>query len=235
MFSFCFTVPMIGKKLLFLAFFLFYSAVFVYSQITTAAAFFSSVSEKYAKINNYTANIIIKNGNSSHKGTIKFKRPDKLRIDFSYPENQCIVFTGDNLTIYLPVLNVMLSQKVDSSSAGSASLATPQGLSLMRRSYTVSYAYETGSAPKPLEEGSSENVVVLAMYRRSAAETFKSLKVMISPESKLIRRIEGYPITGEKIVFDFYNYNINPGISSKAFLFDSPPTATVLNDFLFLE
>lgn len=217
---------------MFLAFFLVNSIVSVYSQITTAAAFFSSVSENYAKINNYTANIIIKNGSISHKGVIKFKRPDKLRIDFSYPENQCIVFTGDTLTIYLPLLNVMLSQKVDSAN-GTASLATPQGLSLMKRSYTV--AYETGSEPKPLEEASSENVIVLSMFRRSASETFKQLRVMISPETKLIRRIEGQPVTGEKIVFDFYNYNINPGISSKTFLFDSPPTATVLNDFLFLD
>lgn len=225
---------MIRKRFLLLAFFLINSAVLVYSQITTAASFFSTVSENYAKINDYTANIIIKSGSSTQKGVIKFKRPDKLRIDFLSPENQCIVFTGNMLTIYLPLFNVMLSQKVDSVS-GNASLATPQGLSLMKHSYNI--AYETGSGydPKPLEEGSSELVIVLAMYRRSAAETFKSLRVMISPETKLIRRIEGQPVTGEKIIFDFYNYHINVGISAKTFLFDSPPTATILNDFLFLD
>ena len=213
--------------------FIFISSLCFSQNITTAGDFFSSVSDRYAQIQDYIVDMNIAVGTSKQQATAMFKRPDKLRLDFKYPAEQCIVFNGNTLSIYLPQYRTILTQDVEQSSAGGSSLATPQGLSLMKRGYTIQY--EATSAPQPLEEGSSENVIILLMNRKSAMEAFKTLRVMIYPYGKLIRRIEAVPVSGGKIIFDFYNYRINSGVGSRNFVFDAPSTAKTFNDFLFVD
>lgn len=216
--------------LFFLAFTLSYS---LFAQgVTTASAFFSRLSERYASIDNYIANITIKTGNNTQSGIIRFKKPNFLRIDFYYPKDQYILFANDMLNIYLPSLDIVLSQKADPASSA-PSLATGGGLSLMKRSYVI--AYESSSSPKPIQDGSREEVIILSMERRNGSEPFRKLRVMISPETNLIRRIEGFPVIGEKVVFDFSAYRINAGIPGSVFVFEPEHTSTILNDFLYME
>ena len=205
--------------------------------ITTADAFFSSVSDVYANIKDYSANLAISaigSRNDSMAGRVLFKKPNLLRIDFSNPDQQTIVFNGETLTIYLPTYNVVLNQSVDKNSGASgASLATPQGLSLMKRYYSI--AYETGSEPVALDETSKEQVVVLTLSRKTTTEIFRSIRMMVSPDTKLIRRIEARSISGDQIRFDFTSYAINQGILENRFVYDSPASANMFNDFLFNE
>ena len=77
--------------------------------------------------------------------------------------------------------------------------------------------------------------IVLSMERRNGSEPFKKLRVMISPDTNLIRRIEGFPVVGEKVIFDFSSYKLNPGVPGGFFVFDPEHTTTILNDFLYME
>ncbi|MGP1593709.1 MAG: LolA family protein [Treponema sp.] len=211
-------------------------SLLISEEITTANVFFSSVSETYGRLRDYATDITITTGSGKKtmNASVFFKRPNRLRMDFTQPANQVILFTGDALTIYLPAYRIILNQNMNQGgAAGSANLATPQGLSLLKRSYTI--AYETGAAAQPLDENSSEPVVVLALNRRSASETFRTIRLLISPATKLIRRIEAWPISGSKITFDFYNYRLNTGIPDSKFLYDIPQNADMLNNFLFEE
>ena len=73
---------------------------FCFSQnITTAGDFFSSVSDRYAQIQDYIVDMNITVGSSTQQATAMFKRPDKLRLDFKSPAEQCIVFNGNTLSI----------------------------------------------------------------------------------------------------------------------------------------
>lgn len=213
----------------------FYITAFCQS-ITTASMFFAGMSERYGALSDYTANLTVSTGSKGQtmEATVYFKRPNRLRIDFTKPNEQVILFTGDTLTIYVPAYRMVLNQSIEKdSSTGTANLATPQGLSLLKRSYTI--AYETGADAQPLEEGSPERVVVLTLNRRSASETFRNIRLLVSPETKLIRRIEAWPISGSKITFDFSYYRLNTGIPDSRFLYDIPPNADMLNNFLFEE
>ncbi len=210
--------------------------------ITTAESFFASVSETYGGIKDYSANLNItsSSGSSAQRrsdvmtGRVIFKRPNLLRIDFSNPDQQTIVFNGDTLIIYLPAYNVILNQSVDGNSAGSgANLATPQGLALLRRYYTI--AYETGPDPVPMDAGSAEQVVVLTLSRRSTSEMFRTIRLLISPTTKMIRRIDARSIAGDQIVFDFSNYALNQGLLDNRFVYDTPASANTFNNFLFNE
>jgi len=201
-------------------------------KVVTAAAFFSRVSEKYAGINNYVATVTIKSGKTVQNGILRYRKPNFVRLDFFYPRGQFILFANDMLNIYLPNLDVVLSQKAEGSGSA-ASLGTASGLSLMKRSYVISF--EKDARPHPLYEGSKEMAIIFSMDRRSGSEPFRRLRVMVSPETLLIRRIEGTPVLGDEVTFDFSDYRINPGVPGSFFVFEAEHTTTILNDFLYFE
>jgi outer membrane lipoprotein-sorting protein len=112
-------------------------------------------------------------------------------------------------------------------------MATPQGLSLLRRNYVASFV----SSPDPvrLDENSNEEVIKLRLARRSISEGFREIILSISPVSKLIRRIEGRTIADVQVRFDFTNIRTNVGIPELRFIYDSPASAYMYNNFLFRD
>ena len=217
------------KNLLCLAV-LFAGALSFGQSILTAGDFFKSVSDYYATIKDYEADVEINANNNKMTGKISCKMPEMLRIDFTDPQDQVILFNGDDLTIYLPGANAILEQNVNGSGANAASA---QGLSLLRRYYTI--AYETGQNAVPLDEGSGEMVVNLLLYRRTSTEAFSRIKLSVDPETKLLRRVSATTPQNEVFEFDFYNYNLNAGISDQRFIYEPPSSANNYNNFLFSE
>ncbi|MCM1321045.1 MAG: outer-membrane lipoprotein carrier protein LolA [Bacteroides sp.] len=206
------------------------------NQILTAGEFFRSVSERYGKIRDYEADISMQIGRTDANGHVSFKRPNLLRIDFSNPAGQVIVFNGDLLTIYLPGPRAALQQGIQSSGDSGSSgmnLATPQGLQLLNRYYTI--AYETGQDPVPLEEDSPIQVVKLILSRKSSSEEFRTITLSVDAELKLIRRVEAVSSSGELFSFTFSGYALNQNIPDTRFLYDAPASANNYNNFLFSE
>jgi outer membrane lipoprotein-sorting protein len=201
-------------------------------EIVTAEQYFAQVAARYAQVSDYQAKISIATAKDTMKGDIIFKAPNLLRIDFSSPPDQVIAFDGQTLTVYIPGYSAILSQTVaDKAGAGSASLATREGLTMLKRNYSVSF--ESNPAPAPLDGAPGEEAVTLLLVRTSASEGFTSIRLYISPDSKLIRRIEGVTIAGDKLTFDFTGIKTNIGIPATRFVYDSPASANVYNNFLF--
>ncbi len=216
-----------------IAFFLFASVASAQA-ITTASAYFKTVSEYYATLKDYEADFDIRADKRDMAGKVSYKKPDLLRMDFTSPADQVIVFNGDMLTVYLPEEAAVLQQSVKSEgSSNAANLNTAQGLSLLSRYYVV--AYEVGQEPVLLEEGSSEKVVKLVLSRRNSSEAFRYIKLAINAETKLIRRVEAATSHGETFVFNFTGYKINSDISDQRFIYDPPSSANNYNNFLFSE
>ena len=214
---------------------LFVSTVLFAQNITTASAYFKTISEYYGTIKDYEVDFEIKIEKNESRGKLSFKAPNLLRMDYTNPEEQVICFNGDMLTIYIKEpAEAVLQQQVTPGSAGNATnLSTPQGLSLMSRYSTV--AYETGQNAEPLEEGSDEMVVKLILTRKSASEAFRYIKLAINNDTKLIRRIEAVTPKGEEFVFDFFDYVLNQNLSEQRFVYDAPSSANNYNNFLFTE
>ncbi len=215
------------KKIFALTVFLF-TATFAFSQITTAAQFFTSVSDYYATLTDYEANLNISVGRQKLSGKVSFKRPEMLRIDFISPAEQVIVFDGDNYKCYLPESSAILEQAVSGKTTNLS-----KGLSLMSRYYTI--AYESGQEPVALEEGSDESVVNLILSRRTASEEFRTIKLSVNPNTKLIRRVTATSTKNEVYTFDFTDYSTNIGISENRFVYDPPTSANNYSNFLFSE
>lgn len=221
------------KKSLVLISVLFFSTFLFAQGITTASAYFKTISEYYATLKDYVVDFEIKIDRQETAGTLSYKAPDLIRLDYSNPEEQVIVFNGDNLTIYLPDASAVLQQQITSDSSSAATLGSAQGLSLMSRYYSV--AYETGQAAEPLEDGSDEMVVKFILTRKNASEAFRYIKIAVNESTKLIRRIEAVTPKGETFLFNFYEYQLNQGLSDQRFIYDAPSSANTYNNFLFSE
>jgi len=207
---------------------------FIFGQeIVTAEMYMERVSDRYSTVRDYEANITIRSGNSDMTGFVSHLSPSFLRIDFSRPAEQVIVYNGEILTIYLPEYRAVLNQTINQGRRSGAGLASSQGLSMLRRNYVSSFV--TGPTPEPLDSGSTERVVKLRLTRRSAAEGFREIILSINPDTLLIRRIEGRTIAEGELRFDFTNIRTNQGIPEQRFVYDSPGSANMYNNFLFRE
>jgi outer membrane lipoprotein-sorting protein len=208
----------------------------VYSQeIITAERYLEMVSERYGSIRDYEAHIVIHSGSSEMIGNVSYLSPSFLRIDFTRPADQVIVFNGELLTVYLPEYRAVLNQNITPGRrpASGASLASAQGLALLRRNYVASFV--TGPDPVALQGSPQEEVVKLRLARRNISEGFREIILSINPGAKTIRRIEGRTIADSLVQFDFTNIRTNQGIPEMRFIYDSPASAYVYNNFLFRD
>ena len=217
------------KKGFFLAVLTLCSVVVLFSQeIMTAGRYLEQVSDRYASIRTYTARINILSGGTSMAGTVYAMMPNFLRIDFSTPAEQVILYDGESLMIFLPGERAILNQSA--SRQGGANIATARGLNLLRQNYVP--AFVVGPAPVPIEPGSGEMVIKLRLARRSTGEGFTEIIMDISPDTQLIRRITGKTIGDTTVRFDFYGVSLNTGIPERLFIFESPPASNMYNNFL---
>ena len=225
------------KRGISLFFLLIFGFAIIYGQeIITADGYLRIVSDNYAGIRDYEANIVIRSGGTDMIGVASNLQPSFMRIDFTRPAEQVIVFNGETLTVYLPEFRAVLSQSISRSrmsSATGAGLASAQGLSLLRNNYVCSFV--TGPSPEVLDAGSAEMVVKLRLTRRYTSEGFREIILSINPETRLIRRIEGRTIADAVVRFDFTNIRVNLGIPEQRFIYDAPASANMYNNFMFRD
>ncbi|TXT49425.1 MAG: outer membrane lipoprotein carrier protein LolA [Spirochaetes bacterium] len=201
--------------------------------IVTADQFFQKVSDTYVKIADYEANMAISTDTQPMQGKLYFKAPALLRIDFSQPPEQVIVFDGERLLVYIPQFRAVLKQDTGGVGVGAtaAALASREGLAMMKRNYSI--AWESTPSPMPLDANSKESVYRLLLSRKTISEGFKTIRISVSETTLYIRRIEGWTVANERIAFDFTAIKINQNIPANRFLYDAPASANVYNNFLF--
>ncbi|MDR3325018.1 MAG: outer membrane lipoprotein carrier protein LolA [Spirochaetaceae bacterium] len=202
-------------------------------EIVTAERFMERVSGVYSGFKDYEAKIRILSGETEMFGTVSHRSPSFLRVDFSSPAEQVIVFNGENLTVYLPAYRAILNQTVSSGGAGGAGLATGNGLNLLRRNFAASFV--TGPTPVKLDDSSAETVVKVRLTRRYGSEGFREIILSVNAATLVIRRMQGTTISGGLVQFDFTEVNTNIGIPELRFAYDSPASANIYNNFLFRD
>ncbi len=218
------------KIIIFIIFLSGASAVFS-QEILTASQFFDSVSSVYGSIKDYSARIIITTKETEMQGTLFYKTPNLLRINFSEPKDQVINVNGQTLTIYIPDQNVVMEQQLKKhNDASLAIMANEQGLELLKRGYSV--AYLKGPGLVPLDEGSTEMVRKLNLIWRETDEGYRQIIMSVS-EDGMIRRMKGITINYETFQYDFTNIRINQDLPDARFQYDPPPSAYMMKNFLF--
>ena len=200
-------------------------------QILTALEYFDSVAANYAELTDYIATATWTDESGSMTGTIYYKEPNLIRIDFDVPEDQVYVSNGEVLMIYVPAFNVVLQQELrDAPVESTEALASEEGLSLMRRNFNI--AYLEGPEPVPLDEGSDVLVTQLRLDRKQVTEGFRQIVLSVD-ESGFIRRIVGTKVDWEEVQLDFTDIQINQNIPTARFDYTPEADASVYENFLF--
>ena len=204
-------------------------------ELVTAVNYFNSISERYGEVFDYQAELTITQGSGDEAvvsaGTIYYKNPNLLRIDFTEPEEQVICVTGTDLMIYLPAQVVVMTQKLKRhNDATLASMASSQGLELLEKGYSISYV--DGPDPVPLEEGSDEMVTKLKLEWRTTEQGFRQIEMSVGKDS-LIRRMKAVTPEMEEVQFDFVGINVNQNIPDVRFEYEAPASAYEIMNFLF--
>ena len=99
---------------------------------------FDRVAAKYNGMTDYEVNVRYEVGNSSMTGVLYYKKPDKVRINFSRPSNQVIVSDGKELTCYLPQTGVTFVQKLERNGNPIAAVNGEEGVSVVKKKYKIS-------------------------------------------------------------------------------------------------
>ena len=223
------------KKYFIFIFLIIFPVLFSYAQeqgrIITANEYLNYVSAQYGSIEDYEAKIAITKGKEKMTGTIYYKTPSLLRINFDNPKEQVLVVDKEKLVIYIPKYRVIMQQKLKKKGGVSgAGMASREGLKLLKQNYTVAYLESPDFVP--LEDGSEEMVKKLKFVWRTADEGFRQL-IMTVGEDNLIRRMVCVTADYTEMQFDFTDIVTNEGIPDTRFDYDTPASANVFENFLF--
>lgn len=202
-------------------------------QIQTATAFFDQVSQRYGEVEDYIADLTVDSEQSTLRGSLEYRIPNQIRIDFEEPVGQVMVSDGENLQVYIPQYNVVLQQSLRRrSEADLATLANEQGLNLLRENYSIAFLDTPDPVRLDENDETSELVTKLRLNWRTTDQGFRQLIISIDADL-LIRRIVGVTANYEEVQFDFEDLRINQGIPDTRFEYEAPSSANNFNNFLF--
>lgn len=197
----------------------------------TALSYFDSVSERYRTISDYSADVVIERGDTVQSAKVRYKQPNKLRLDFTSPRGMVITVDRRLLQVWIPEYKSLFTQSLSQSSqAQLANVSSSNGLELIRKYYTLSY--DPGPELVSLEPNSDTKVVKLKAEWKSSTQGFKRLDLSIDSE-RLIRKVVGITTTNDEITFSFSNLSLNQGIPDSRFQFNAPQTGNTVENFLF--
>lgn len=200
--------------------------------ILSAEKFLDAVSKEFGAVTDMEADIAFTTAaNGTWRGTLSYRTPLYLRIDFTNPKDQFIAINAEQLVIYVPSLNVVMVQALKRRSSGQlAEMITAKGLGMLSRNFSVAWA--TGPDPVPLDEGSPEMVYKLKLTPRVASTGFRSMTLSVTRD-RVFRRLEGVRADGERQMLDYLGVRLNQNLPDQRFSIKTPADANIIPDFLF--
>ncbi|MGQ9615324.1 MAG: LolA family protein [Spirochaetota bacterium] len=187
----------------------------------------SLMEKTFAEIMDYTANIEWVNGDAHYRGRIRYKKANKILIEFEDPKDQVVVSNGNLINIYIPGLKVVVQQSLSESTE--SSLLTTQsefGLRRLFDEYSLSF-YGTSS----LQPFRNTGAYHLKLDQKRPKVGFKTMDIWVS-EKGLILQSNGVSQNGIKVSLTFSNIKINTEIPDHIFDFEIPADAQVIRNLI---
>lgn len=200
---------------------------------TTVSDVVKEVKDKFEKIDSYQADFKMtseKLGNKTYRsGRVYFKNANKILVEFDQPPGQKIVSDGKTMWIYLPSMNVVAEQ--DLNSGGSIFFAgTKSGLNRLFAKYHYKFASKT--QPEKMDDGTKK--YSLYLKQKESRSGFRNIKLFIS-EDYYITRAYGESSTGKNVEIIFSNIKTNISLPNNRFTFDMPSKARIIKNPMISE
>ncbi len=183
--------------------------------------------EKFAEINDYTAEFEWINGDANYNGIIKYKKPSKILLEFKKPEKQKIVSNGSVLYIYIPHLKVVIEQSLaESVESEILTTTTEGGMKRLFDEYYFSF-YDVSTT----EEFMGIPAYHLKLQQKTPNVGFKNMDMWVSTDG-LILQSNGVSTSGLKVSLTFKNIKINTELPDYIFDFEVPPDAQIIRNLI---
>ncbi len=231
---------MFRGKVLFTGFFLILSILFNQHssgykfEFITVSDIVKKVKQRFAEIDSYQAKFRIvteKLGKKNYQsGTVKYRSSDKLLVEFHQPYGQKIVSDGKMMWIYIPSMNVVAEQDLDSDSDSIFSSGTGSGL---RRLFSK-YHYRFASKKQPELQPDGTKKYTLFLKQKESRSGFRTLRLWIS-EDFIIAKAYGETSSGKKVEIRFDDIRTDVNLPLGIFRFDIPSRARVIKNPMISE
>ena len=186
-----------------------------------------SMTDMFNSIDDYTADFNWINGDVSYLGVIKYKKPDKILLEFDEPEEQKIVSNGNVLYIYIPYLKVVAQQSLSESTESMIlSTASESGLSKLFDEYSFSF-YDTST----LQPFGGTNAYHLKLNQKRPKVGFKQMDFWVS-EDGLILQSNGVSPNEVEVSLTFSNIRLNEELPDYIFDFEVPADAQIIRNII---
>ncbi|MBN2080210.1 MAG: outer membrane lipoprotein carrier protein LolA [Spirochaetes bacterium] len=213
-----------------------FSVSFLYAfkfDFITVSDVVGNIRKSFGAIDSYQANFTIlseKLGKTTRQtGIIKYKANNRLHIEFTQPQGQKIVSNGKMMWIYIPSMNVVAEQDLDTGSGIFAS-GSRSGLNWLFSKYH--YRFATKEQPETQSNGSK--MYTLILKQKESRSGYRNMKLWVN-ERYFIVRAQGETSTGKKIEIQFTGLKINIDIPNSLFRFDIPARARVVKNPMITE
>lgn len=244
-------------KILFVAcliIFIFINIMHSQEELLSAKTLLEKLSESFkTNVRDLKADIKLTQGNTISTGTLYFKNPQKVKIDFTDPPNQVICSNGYELWVYIPYLNIVLHQnilereraKTDEDKDEKSDTATnetteepemitnpillnPVGLDKFLTEYSIEY-FET---KEKINYKDNTKVYQFKLIRwRSTKHGFNAIYLTIQ-DNGIIRKVKGITASYKQIVLELDKIELNTNISDLKFNYEPPAHTSTVDDFI---
>ena len=192
------------------------------------------IKSRYNEIDTYEATFKISTERAGKRtyqsGVIKSKAPNKLSVDFDKPYGQRIVSNGKTMWIFIPGMNVVAEQDLQSESG---SIFAPGSKSGLRRLFSK-FHYKFASKDQPETGADGKKYYTLFLKQKESRGGYRTMKIWCN-ENYMIVRASGETAAGKKVEIEFSNIKTNGDIPNGAFKFDIPSNARIIKNPMVSE
>lgn len=182
-----------------------------------------SLQKKYDSIRDFSADFVhnyeggVLRKKLSERGTVKVKKPGKMRWDYKSPEPKVFVSDGKRIYLYVPADNQVMQSPVPKEDQATTAVLFLVGKGNLVRDFKVSFA-----------EGGGPDTYALKLEPKLPERDYDWLQVVIDRTTYQIRSLTAADTQGGKATFLLSNFKENIGLSDKTFEFKIPRGADVI-------
>ncbi len=210
------------------------SGLFAYKfDFVTVGDVVKEIRSAYGKLDSYQASFTIESERHGkrmlQKGIIRFKNSDRIVMDFYQPSNQKIVSNGKTMWIYIPSMNVVAEQDLNSG-AGLFSSGSKSGLNSLFSKYH--YRFASKEQPETMKDGSKK--YTLELKQKESRSGYREINLQVD-ENYFITMAQGVTSTGKKVSIVLTDIKKNIDLPESIFKFDVPARAGILKNPMMSE
>jgi outer membrane lipoprotein carrier protein len=177
-----------------------------------------ALQQKYDQVKDFTADFthtyeggVLKKKSVEH-GSVKIKKPGRMRWDYTTPETKLFVSDGRMVYSYIPADKQVVKSEMPPDDHATTAVLFLAGKGNLTRDFTVSYA-------SPDDGG---DAVALRLDPRQKQRDYDWLIITVDRKTLQIRSLTAADQQGGTSTFAFTNYRENTGLSDKVFEFKIP-------------